>query len=233
MNSKNSPSNSRLWLGIALIVFGMLLFLQNLDFRFFNVHIFSWQTILICIGVILVIRFKESFWGFGLIIVGIAGIITKNYGIALTSLLFEYWPILLIIFGIHLILKRTFANSIRENPFIESDSIMMDEFSVLSDSAKILKTNNFLGGKGTSILSELKLDLRNCSFTGENIEIELLTILGSIEIYIPQNWNIVLKTTAILGAVDDERLHKIDNLYSGKTVTLKGLTILGSTEIKN
>lgn len=233
MKSKNSSSNSRLWLGIALIAFGMLLFLQNLDFRIFNVHIFSWQTVLICVGIILVIRFKESFWGFGLIIVGIAGILTKNYGITLKSLLFEYWPILLIIFGIHLIFKKTFATSGRQSPFIESDSIMMDEFSVLSDSAKILKTNNFLGGKATSILSELKLDLRNCSFTGDNIEIDLLTILGSIEIFVPQTWNIVLKTTAILGAVDDERLHKTDNQYSGKTVTLKGLTILGSTEIKN
>ncbi len=93
--------------GILLIVFGTTLFLSNFDIiRDVRGIIFSWQTILMVIGIILMVNHRDSGMGLILFIVGGVGFIAKLNHTSFRFIFNEYWPALLIVFGIHILFSK-------------------------------------------------------------------------------------------------------------------------------
>ena len=65
----------------------------------------------------------------------------------------------------------------------------------------------------------------------------MLTIFGATEIFLPNDWEVIIKTTTIFGGFEDQRGKRreldSDNEYQGKTLVIKGLVLFGSGEIKS
>ena len=122
MNLKNNSIGKTI-VGIFLILFGITLFLSN--FNIINdVHkiIFSWQIILIIVGIILFVGHKNSDMGLLLLIVGGIGLIAKINHTSMQFLFKEYWPILLIIIGLNILLKKSNFNYHKKNKHFENNS---------------------------------------------------------------------------------------------------------------
>ena len=203
--SHTNNKNGRTWLGIILIIIGGLIFLRNFHFDFMYINLFSWPVILLFIGIFFLFTHKNSFLGIILIAVGGTGIASKYLHISFRSVLSEYWPFLIIAFGIYLIFKHTGDTRRNNFDYLESEEVFLDTFSIFGDHTKRVKTNNFLGGKVTSLFSDLKIDLRDSALSKPNVELDTLTMFGATEIFIPQNWNVVIKTTTIFGGFEDLR----------------------------
>ena len=105
--SHTNNKNGRTWLGVILIIIGGLIFLRNFQFDFLHINIFSWPVILLLIGIFFLVNHKDSFFGIILIVVGGTGIASQYLHISFRSVLSEYWPFLIIAFGIYLILKQS------------------------------------------------------------------------------------------------------------------------------
>ena len=231
---EHKNSNGRIWLGAILIIVGALIFLKNFHFNIFQFDLFSWPFILILIGIIILINQRDSFFGFLLIIIGGAGIASKYLHISFRSVFSEYWPVLLIILGVYTLFKSIGTNSKSNMDTIESEECQVDIFSIFGDSTKQIKTNNFLGGKITSIFGDLKVDLRQSHLANGKQVLDTLTMFGATEIFLPNDWEVIIKTTTIFGGFDDKR-SKTESLkeLNEKVLVIKGLVLFGGGEIRS
>lgn len=104
METKNT--NHKSTAGIILLVIGLALLFNNFDWIQFPVkhYIFSWKTLLIGIGIILIAA-REKYVG-GAFMIGLGLIFWSpeifNYQFTLHQI---FWPALLIVFGSVLLLK--------------------------------------------------------------------------------------------------------------------------------
>lgn len=89
--------------GMILITLGVLIFLHMSGYYYFSK---SWPILLIVIGVGTIIQSARDIGGWFITIVGIIFVITEAYGIELYKLSKYILPALLILIGIHVIVKR-------------------------------------------------------------------------------------------------------------------------------
>ena len=214
--------------GLVIILIGALLLFRNLEFIDFAIPqiIFSWQVILISIGLILFISAKNKSTGLVLMIVGILGLIP------------EYWAIALILLGSYIIFRKSGFSFGRDSgdPFSKGDSKneSINEVSIFGGGNRSFNSDNFTGGNITAIFGGSQIDLMDCKLAeGENI-VDLFFIFGGSSFSIPSGWQVKIQTTSIFGGFFDKRIlgHET-NLEEDKVLIFKGLTLFGGGEIKN
>lgn len=234
--SDTNNSNGRIWLGAALIILGSLFFLRNFHFSIFNFNILSWPFLLLIIGIVILVNHKDSLFGLILLVVGGIGIASNYFNQSFRSIIFDYWPFLIIILGFYTILKSFGSKDEVKNEIIDEDNYYLDIFSIFGDKTKIINTSNFLGGKLTSIFSDLKVTLKGSNMDEGVRELDTLTIFGATQIFLPDDWEVIIKTTTLFGGFEDQRFNKkmnADSEISSKTLVVKGLVLFGSGEIKS
>lgn len=231
MRNKQS-NNSRIWLGVILIVVGLLIFMRNFHFNILFVDIFSWPFILLIVGIVVLVNSRDSFLGLLLVVLGGVGLAARYLNTSYGEIFSEYWPILLIFLGIYTLFKNVKISNSKKSEIIETNDSLIDIFSFISDQTKIIKSSNFKGGKITTILSELAIDFRDSKLEQGVFEMDFLTILGSTKLFIPNDWNIIIRTTTIFGGFDDKRSESIQQDSTDKNILIiKGLVLFGGGSI--
>lgn len=81
-----------------------------------------------------------------------------------------------------------------------------------------------------NILGSVELDFSDAVFQHQTVNIVLTSILGSDEIYVPEDVNVIFKTYGILSSVEN----KSPSISSRQapTIVIEGRSILGSLEVK-
>ena len=104
METKNT--NGRIIAGTIVLIIGIALLFNNFDFIQFPVkhYIFSWKTLLIGIGIVILATKRNYISGAFLIALGTIFWMPEifNFQFSLQQI---FWPALLIVFGIVLLLK--------------------------------------------------------------------------------------------------------------------------------
>ncbi len=245
MSKISHASNGRFWLGILLVALGALFIADNFDLLPYDIidEIFRWQFILIIVGFIILFTSKDNFLGF--ILIGIGGLFLMREYIdySISDLIRDYWPVALIVMGLYILSKRGSHGKKDshgdgdEKPGIDEDKLeidMIDSFEVFSGGTKKIRSNNFRGGKITSIFAGPEFDFYDCSLAeGTNI-LDITAVFGGIELVIPNDWNVIINVTSIFGGIDDKRkyISKSDGSSKG-TLIIKGFVLFGGGEIKN
>lgn len=127
--------------------------------------------------------------------------------------------------------QKSNKHQISDHEFVESNEYLVDIFTIIGETHKVIKTNRFLGGKISSILGETQIDLRNSKLAEGKIELDTLTMFASTEIHIPSDWKVFIKTTTIFGGFEDLRSPTL-NSESTNILIIKGLVLFGGGEIK-
>lgn len=225
MNSKNN--NARFIIGLLLIVIGGLILLDKYDYLNISIpsFVFSWQVILIAIGLILFFTSRNKTAGSILIFIG---------GLALLP---EFWPVILIAIGLLVLLKQTKAGNKISHSFhsnLANDADGLDEVFIFSGGTKIIQSNNFIGGKITSIFGGGEIDLLDAKLSpGENV-IDITAIFGGVTIIVPKEWKIQVAVTPLLGGFADSRTRDPQIVQdTSKTLKITGTAIFGGGELKN
>ena len=96
------------WVGIILVALGGLLIIDNFGiFNFDFRHIvFSWHTIMLVIGIIILSNSKNSTVGIIFVLIGIWGYATHVFPWFGRIVFGDLWPLILIIVGLSLLLRR-------------------------------------------------------------------------------------------------------------------------------
>ncbi len=233
MRDRSDNVNGRIFLGAILIILGLIFFMHNFHFLVFNVDLFSWPLIFFILGILIIVKNRNSTFGFILILIGVLGIAARYFNMSIRYFVAEYWPFLLIIFGVYIIFKRSPHQEARKYESVETEEYKIDLFTLLASKNITIKTIKFFGGKITSILGESVIDLKNSNLASSTIELETQTILGSTEIHIPTSWNVINKTTTILGGFEDVRGFSTNSDNNQNTLIINGLVFLGGGKIKD
>ncbi len=230
MNTKNR--NSRHVLGLILIVLGLVIMSINLNWipAHFAPWIWSWEMLLIVIGIILFATRPNK--GPGIILVLIGGFfMALDYFDDVFYLHKVFWPSLIILVGLMFIFRNkrgAFANV--DEVFSEQDFI--DEVAVFGGGQKIITSRNFKGGKITTIFGGSNLDLTQARLANGISVIDVVALFGGAKIMVPRDWDIHLEVTAIFGGFSDKRIVDPHIMHNpAKKLVIKGVAIFGGGEI--
>lgn len=233
----NSFSQNRtIGFGVLVVVIGFMILLHQLGMipEQLDHIVFSWQMLLIVLGIYNLFFTQSRVFGYILISVGgffiIPEIFTLPYNFTR-----NFWPIILIVVGLFIIFRHGFKK--REPLSMDvgkEESQYIDEFNVFSGSEKKISMKNFKGGKITSIFGGSEIDLLDSELSSETNVIELFYLFGGSTIKVPNDWVVINKVTAILGGfADKRRVSTPTDPVPNKTLILRGFVMFGGGEVNS
>jgi predicted membrane protein len=236
--------------GALIVAAGVVLLLDHLGFITIGSLFRFWPMILIFFGVGHLFAPSNRVWGLILIVVG-AVFQLNNLGF--TRIGFgDLWPIAIIAVGLVLIwgaLRPSVASKISANlrgsigsigPAGLADSTdstdMFNAIAIFSGCERRVKSQNFKGGRATSIFGGVELDLRDAKIADDQATIEVNCIFGGVEIRVPDNWNVHSTSIPVLGGFSDKtHISSAEDPAGGrrKTLVITGAIVFGGVEIDN
>lgn len=222
---------SILW-GIALVIFGGLLGCRAAGILDFDLFFDGWWTLFIIVPCFIgVITEKGHRLGnlIGLLVGAMLLLACQDV------VDFEiFWklliPAIIVIVGLSLIFKNAFNKQINSEIKKLSENIDGTEISAIFSGQNIdMKGEKFTGKKVSAVFGGLKLDLRE-AIIKEDAVIDASAIFGGIDIIVPANVNVKIKSSALFGGVKNNSKNLNDE--KNPTVFINGSAMFGGIEIK-
>jgi len=246
----------RIWVGLALLIVGGL-FLARASGLDVPLWIFSWQMMLIGIG--LFIGFRHKFRGIGwLFPIAIGGIFLFDRMSPDINLRPYFWPILLIGAGLFIIFRprgrhcrrgggrddnASVANTTTvttattkeetgqwEKAMVEGTDVI-DITAIFGGVKKNVLSKHFKGGEIVTVMGGAEVNLTQADFQGKVI-IDSFNMFGGTKLIVPPDWEVQSNIVSIFGGVDDKR-QPVPNLSPGKVLYLDGTCLFGGLEIRS
>lgn len=222
-------------LGAVVILAGLILLGLNFNVIPYSWRsiVFSWQMLLIAIGVISLFG-KDSYIP-GIILMLIGGIfIIPRFGVLPFSVHNLFWPALLIALGIIVLFKGFKPHRFHRNreEFIVEDGYINEE-AIFGGSKQKVVHQAFKGGKISCIFGGTEVDLTSCSLApGEHV-LEITAIFGGASVIVPADWKVIVKNSSVLGGFEDKRRIVKENTDPSKVLIIKAEAVFGGGEIKS
>jgi predicted membrane protein len=137
------------------------------------------------------------------------------------------WPTILILIGVSIILHRGESH----NSVEESSGSQMNVFSIFSEQNRKVTSGDFKNAEVTAIFGGSKLDLRDASITKPPAYIQTTTMFGSVEIFIPSQWDVRINTVAFFGGSSDKR-REVSPQKDTPDLVITGTVFFGGLDIK-
>lgn len=245
-NDNRNPNriNDRFWTGLILILIGGALLAQKMGF-YFPHWFFSWQMLLIIIGIITGIkhRFQNASW---LIFIAVGVFFLADEVIDDWNMKPYFWPVMIIGLGLLFILrpKKNFRLNRREKwdglGYVRTDppeqaassEDMIDSVSVFGGVKKVITSKNFKGGEIICFMGGAEYNLSQADISGP-VSIEIIQAFGGTKLVVPPHWEIRTESVAIFAGIEDKRPVQPGIFDPNKILILKGTTIFGGIEIKS
>lgn len=225
--------------------------------------VWSWQFLLISIGVFSILTTDRVGPGVILIGIGsiflLSDILPEIWPGFFHLFANEgnlFWYLIIIVVGVSLILKnrrgisdsgprkdhsrRPSFNRSEEDPldetiFTESnDTDYIDEISIFGGGKKIITSDNFRGGRITTIFGGSDIVLSQSKLAPGTNEIEVFAMFGGWTLVVPPNWQVKNEVIAIFGGISDKRMIAPDTIKDNtRQLIIRGFVMFGGGEIKS
>jgi len=246
-------------IGLIVIAVGVLFLLKNAGVLYFDDIWQYWPVILIVVGLSkLANTHSASQVTSGLIIGGIGTIfLLKNLGYIYGDIWAYFWPGILIAVGLSILVKHLEGRGQEPdsgqpppgsaNPIPPGSGFTASGFRASSSRSNVLHIENvfsgtrqkiesqdFEGGKIAVVFGGAEIDLRNAVTKREEISIKAEAIFGGIELWVPANWQTIVRGSAVFGSFEDKTFPAAPGA-SGKAprLVITGGAVFGSVIVKN
>ncbi len=221
-----------LW-GLLFIFIGVIIGLNSFGITDINFFFDGWWTLFIIIPcAIEFFRSRNKVINLLGVATGVALLLTCQ-GLLTFEMLWKLaLPVILVIIGLSLVFKDALFGKSSASFKRASDRKGQEDSHFAAFSSKNIKYDGqiFYGNDLTAVFGSVVCDLRNADFT-EDVIINANVTFGGIEILVPENIKVEIKSTAIFGGVDDER-RSGTVMAGGPTVFVSGLCLFGGVDIK-
>lgn len=248
-------------IGLIFLFVGIVLILDNIRFlpHIIPWWVWSWQFLLITIGTFSLLTSDNRRPGIILISIGSVFLVSDllpnvwpgffNWFIDDTNL---FWYLVLIVVGAVMLLRgkkpsssprarhsrRPGAGNTEGNggfSFSGSDGDdYIDEVAIFGGGKKIITSENFKGGKMTSIFGGMELNLSQSKLAEGNVELEVFAMFGGWTLVVPPHWQVKSEVIAIFGGIGDKRMISSDQMRDNtRQLVIKGIVMFGGGEIKS
>lgn len=231
---KKSQPMKKFVFGLLVIVAGVLLLLSNMDILPYAVKdaIFSWQMLLIAIGVLNLLSSESRTVGWILVGVGAFFLLPDVFYFEFNFIKL-FWPALLIFIGLMIIFTGNKYRYWHKERDLKIEDGFIDETNIFGASERRLHNQVFKGGKITNIFGGSEIDLTQVELQeGRNV-LEITCIFGGVELVVPSDWKITTKVSNILGGFGDKRHMITATNDSNKELIITGTMIFGGGELKS
>ena len=219
--------NRILW-GLVFIVLGIIIALNVFNIIDFNIFFRGWWLVFIIVPCFIGLfdNTNESKVGniVGLVI-GILLLLMCNNLIRFDIIIKLFIPAIFVIIGLYLILGSSINSKVKEK--INSTNKDNLESIVATFSEKSEKPNKFNGAKVDAIFGSVYLDLSESSIKNESV-IVATGIFGSVNIKVPEDVQVIIKSTPIFGGVSNKSKGKNEK----KIIYIEAYAVFGSVDIK-
>jgi predicted membrane protein len=219
---------SRVIVGIMLVLFGAMLFLRNSELFDFIIpdFLFQWQSIFIAFGALFLLFARNKTVGFAFITIG------------LFNLYPEFWPLIFVAIGAYILFgskKNRSSNCFSSGNYSEEDinKNVIEQISIFGGGNKIFNSPSFKGGSIISIFGGSEVNLSGSQLAdGENV-LETVSVFGGCTIIVPKEWNVIVDVFPLFGGFGDKRMRDPNLVYdTNKTLLIKGVAVFGGGEVK-
>ena len=242
---ESNHRRGKLFGGLIIVGIGCLFLAREMG-AIIPSWIFSWQMLLIVIG--LYVGVKHAFQRIGWLIMIMIGsaFLLRDY-MPQYDFTHYLWPLALIILGLFVMLrpKRKCRDHWRrwdrrhnwrygsetQGP-AETDSYI-DVSSVFGNVKKNIISKAFKGGEVNCVFGGAEINFSQADIEG-TARMEVNAVFGGARLIVPSNWNVKSELTAVLGNVEDKRpVHKDIISDESKVLILEGNAVFGGIEIRS
>ena len=230
MNGSNGfRITPRLIIGLAILAFGVLWMLDNMNILESEPILEYWPLVLVFIGLSKLSNPRANKGG--PIVLMIAGafltfVNVTHYDVDIGDLI----PLGIALIGAKLVWD---ALGRRRAPTAISDpNDVVHSFALMAGIHHQNNSQSFRGGDANAIMGGVELDLRNASIReGEAAVIDAFAMWGGVEITIPETWRVTPQVLPLLGGFDDKTANPKSG--SGPELIVKGAAVMGAIVVKN
>lgn len=218
-----------LW-GLVFVILGLIFGLNAMGITDINIFFPGWWTLVIIIpSFIGLFRSPNKLWNIIWLMVGIVLLLSCLDILAFDMIGKLLFPAILVVIGISLIFKDSIHTKVNSK-IKELNKDGLEEYCSTFGAQKVnLEGEEFKGASLDSVFGSVELDVRNANITEDKV-INASAIFGGIDIWVPNNVNIKVKSTPIFGGVTNKApIVKGENI---PTIYVNAFCMFGGVEIK-
>ena len=220
-----------LW-GLVLIVLGLIIGGNALGITNINIFFDGWWTLIIIVPCFIGL-FKENEKTGNLIglLIGVALLLACQDILDFKLLWKLLFPAILVVIGISIIFKDTIGGKVsKEIKKLNEKKTGENEYCATFSGQDVrFDGEEFKGADLTAVFGGVKCDLRN-AIIEEDTVINTSSIFGGIDIYVPENVKVKVKSSSIFGGVSNNKKNS-ENAES-HTIYINATCLFGGVEIK-
>jgi predicted membrane protein len=229
--------------GALLIVFGTLLFIDNLGFLPVSVFDAWGPLVFLGLGAWWFLRSNTNvcrIWSAALFVAGLLLVLDLFHIVKVTMA--TLWPLALIAAGAAMLVGRLDWGRLADRFSVASNTNTrpifnrVQEVAVFSQVKRRIETQNFEGGELSSVFGGIEIDLRWAAIStpGKIAVLEANAAFGAVELRIPETWKISLQGSAVFGAYEDKTIPpRPEPGVETPTLVIKGGTAFGAVTVRN
>ena len=235
--------------GFFLIVIGVLFLSFNFGWLDPSLRriLFSWPMIFVLFA--FVALSKKEYWGIAFwlalaaffLLPRVARIYPDVFPGIDENFARNYWPILLIVVGVGILLSFSFGKRIccrrhnRQkidfNKIEGTDGVYVRKV-IFGGNEDIFLEPVFRGGKIEVVFAGVELDLRRTTLPEGDTHLSIEAVFGGVKLYFPNDWVVVPEIDAILGGVDNKRFSPVVPTEPSRRLIITGEVIFGGCELR-
>ncbi len=227
-------TSNRVIIGVILVLAGLFLVIRNTGFfpDFIDHVIFSWPMLLVAIGLVMTLGSTEK--TAGIIVMSVGGFFMIPLLFRETFHMYDmFWPSIFIIIGVIFIVTRRKGWNMRSPGGMTGDDYI-DYVNIFSGGERQVVSQNFRGGKISSVFGGIELDLTKAKLAPGRNDIEIACVFGGATIIVPDTWYVTIEVTPVLGGFSDSRkIAPGRTLDTTSQLVIKGAVVFGGGEIKS
>lgn len=222
--------------GTVLVVLGVIIALNTLEFTSIDIFFDGWWTLLIIIPCFIGLFEKGNKSGDIVgIIIGICLLLAcRNiieFGLVFKLLI----PAVLIILGISIIFKGAMNNAINKkinelrSKAKDGNNSPNSYCAIFSGQDVNFSNESLTGASFTAVFGGIECDLRG-AIIEHDLLIDASAVFGGIDIYIPTNVKVKVKSNSIFGGVSNKTLFTGDD--TAPTIYVNATGVFGGVDLK-
>jgi predicted membrane protein len=218
-----------------LILLGVYLLLENLGFIYIGNLWDYWPLILVGIGLVKLLNsnFKDIYSAGILIVIGLLLLLISTDYLYFDDI-WQFWPLILVFIGARIIWNHYIREDKPGYREAATSQDRVDAVVVFGGREIRVTSDHFEGGNIISIFGGAEIYFANSRLAPGNNVLDVFVMFGGAELYVPRDWNVVIKGLPLFGALEDERRASPPEEFSTEnTLVIKGLVLFGGLSVKD
>lgn len=218
-----------LW-GLIFIALGIIWGVNALGIANINIFFEGWWTLFIIVPSLLeIIKKPKDTGNYIFLLLGIVLLLAARDIISFSVILRLIFPVTFVLIGLSIMFKGNQNNKVGEKiKAIDTDGSEL-YIATFSESRVKLQADEFKNSKVEAVFGSVYMDISNCQITEDRV-IKATAIFGSVDVKVPQDVNVKVKSTGIFGGTSNRT--KNTNTEGKPTIYIDSLALFGGVEIE-